>query len=199
MRARAVALGAIVAVSSLGAACSSPEPASAASPTESEGSPDPEGGGSALAEYVTAVCGGVVDWLGEIQTLTQEFQRTSAAATNIRQVKGAAVAYFGGLLGATDTLLSVLEDSGIPDVPRGEEAAQHIVDGLGEARTVMENARERIRDLATDDPQVFVARLREITSAMGRQMSSVGASMEEFQAPELDAAAADVPECEGVS
>jgi hypothetical protein len=196
---RVVTLGVVVALSSLGAACSDAEPASTASPTESEaGSPEP-GGGTAAAEYVTAVCGGVVDWLGEIQTLTQEFQETSSGATNARQVKGAAVAYFEGLLGATETLISSLEDSGVPDVPRGDEAAQHVLDGLGEVRTAMENARARIRDLATDDPQAFVARLRAITTEMGRQMSSVGSSMEEFQAPELDAAAADVEACEGVS
>jgi hypothetical protein len=199
VRSRAVTLGAVVALSSLGAACSDAEPASTASPTESEtGSPEP-GGGAAATEYVTAVCGGVVDWLGEIQTLTQEFQETSSGATNIRQVKGAAVDYFDGLLRATETLISSLEDSGVPDVPRGEEAAQHILDGLGEVRTAMQNARARIRDLATDDPQAFVARLREITTEMGRQMSSVGASMEEFEAPELDAAAGDVDSCQGVS
>ena len=193
---RTVAVGVIVAVSVLGA-CSGDDPAPA-SPTENgSGSPEPEN--AAGTEYVTAVCEGVSGWLDEIQTLTAEFQDTSSQATNIRQVKGAAVAYLGGLLDATDTLVSGLEDSGVPDVPRGAEAAQHILDGLGQVRTAMENARGRIRDLATDDPQAFVARLREITSELGSEMSSVGASMEEFDSPELDTAAADVPEYEGVS
>lgn len=199
MRSSAVAIGVILAVSAFGPACSSDDPGPDAAPTESEsGSPEPEGGAEA-AEYVTAVCDGVTGWIGEIQALTQEFQDASSRATNIRQVKAAAVAFLGGLLVATDTFVADLEESGVPPVPRGEEAAQQILDGLEEVRTAMEDARARIQRLATNDPQAFVARLREITEEMARQMSSVGTSMEEFEAPELDAAAEDVPECEGVS
>jgi hypothetical protein len=192
----AVTLCVIVALS-FGSACSGDDPAS--TPTEREsGSPESEGD-AAAAGYVTAVCDGVTGWIEEIQTLTQEFQDVSSRATNLRQVKSAAVAFFGGLLVATDVFVADLENGGVPPVPRGEEAAQQILDGLEEVRAAMENARARIQRLATVDPQAFIARLREITEEMGRQMSSVGTSMEEFEAPELDAAAADVPECEGVS
>ena len=198
MGSRIVAFGVAVALSSLGAACSSDEPTA---PTTSEtGSPEPDGeDGVTASAYVSAVCGGLVDWLGEVQTLTQAFGEASSQAANLQQIKGAAVDYFDGLIDSTDALISDIEDSGAPDVPRGEEAAQRVIDGLSEARTAMQDAREQIEDLATDDPQVFVARLQEITSEMGRQMSQVGTSMEEFQSDELDAAADDVTACSDVA
>jgi hypothetical protein len=185
---------------SLAVACSGSEAEPSATPTATESeSPEPDTGGVEAAAYVTAICDRMVSWIGDIQTLNQELLETSSGASSVEQVKQAAVLFFGGLVEATNGMIDDIESAGVPDVPRGEEAARHILDGLREARGSMQDARQRVADLPTGDPQAFGTSLQEITTEMARQLSSVGTSMEEFAAPELDAAANDVAACQDFS
>jgi hypothetical protein len=183
-------VGAILVTSCSGS--EGPPPASPSGPV------DPAGGVEATA-YVTEVCGGILDWTGEIQRLNGELRRAAAGeAAPVEEIKDASLTFFDGVVEATDTLIARVEGAGVPDVPRGAEAAEHVLTGLGDVRDAMRDGRDQVHALDTDDARAFAARLQAITTEMGRTLTAVGTSMEAFEAPELDAAAEATGACEAV-
>jgi hypothetical protein len=192
------AIGATAAAVLVMGSCSDSEEPERGSPTESpSASPEPTSGVEATA-YVSDVCGAVVDWTTEIQTLGGELRDAGASATSVQALKRATLTFFSDSVAATDALLSLIEAAGIPDVPRGEEAADHVLDGLTEARRALQGARKQVQGLATNDAQVFARDVQEITAETGRQLSSVGTSLGGFEAPELDEAANQSGVCQDI-
>ena len=160
----------------------------------------PSAGGVVATAYVEDVCGGFVDWMAEIRSLTQELGEAGTGASTVEELKDAAVSYFVGLVAATDSLISDVEAAGVPTVPQGAEAAQHVLDSLADIRQAMQDSQEQVETLATDGgPQAFARELRAITADMAETLTRIGTSMADFEAPELDAASEETAICDEVA
>ena len=99
----------------------------------------------------------------------------------------------------TDTVISDVEDVGIPDVDDGDASAQHLLTGLRDSRGVFENARDRVEAMPTDDPEAFGEELQSVGTDIQTSMSTIGEDLGRFESPVLDEVSNDIPECDAVA
>jgi hypothetical protein len=147
------------------------------------------------SEYLADVCGAVTSWLADIQTLNERLQQ-ELDRSSVEVLKESTIGFFDDVVVTTDSMIARVEDAGVPDVEGGELAAGQVITALGAARDALQDARDRVAVLETDDGPAFSAELQVIAGEMGVSLSQVATAMDAFGSPVLDAAAAEIPACQ---
>jgi hypothetical protein len=148
--------------------------------------------------YATGVCGAIADWVDEIQGLNEDLQ-ANLDPSSIDALKDTMVTFLDDVIASTDTVITNVEDAGVPDVEDGEAAAQHLLTGLRDSRGVFQDARDRVEAMPTDDPAAFGEELQTVGTDIQTSMSTIGEDLGRFESPVLDDVSKDIPECEAVA
>jgi hypothetical protein len=146
-------------------------------------------------EYVTGMCTAVAGWVQEIQGLNEDLA-ANLDPNSLESVKNAMVGFLDDVITSTESVIGDVEDVGIPDVEDGEATAARVLTALGDSKDVFERARDRVAGMSTDDPAAFTQELQALGTDLETSLSGIGQELETFEAPELDEASEDVPECD---
>ena len=164
------------------------------------------GGGVDAATWVRSVCSSLADWRGELDTRTGSLQDEigGLARGDFEGLQGVMLRYIDDVISSTETTVSKLEEAGVPDVEDGREAADVIVGGIDQARSIFADARDRIADLDPGAPRAFATALQEIGTSVQEGGQEVQSALQEagnrgLGGPELDEAFSNEPACSAVA
>jgi hypothetical protein len=159
------------------------------------------GGGDTVSadEFVGDVCGATRDWIDGVQEEAAALVTASDPGTSPEEGKEVLVGFSDGLIAETDQLIAAIEGAGVPDVPNGEATVERVTDGINAFKTTLEDFRQEIRDLPTDDPEAFSRESQEISSRFESQFNRIGETLEALESPELDRAAENNATCQEIS
>ncbi|HEX5937108.1 MAG TPA: hypothetical protein VFZ75_05385 [Actinomycetota bacterium] len=129
--------------------------------------------------YVTDV---VTTFRDDVEALSEELQR-GEDPSSLDVVKDAALSYFDDVIASTDRMVAEAEAAGVPDVADGEEAARQVSTALGEMRSALTDARDRMDGLSIEGPQAFASELQSISEDMKGSLDEVAGSLDSFEAP----------------
>jgi len=163
-------------------------------------------GGVAADVWVRAVCTTLTDWNGELQSRTGDLQTEIQGLPqgDFEGLQVVMLGYVDGVIEDTEGAVSSLEEAGVPDVEDGEEAAELMVSGIREARSIFVDAREDIEELDPDRPRQFGTALQEIGAQVQDGGERVQAAFEAADergvgGEELDEAFTEEPACSALA
>ena len=160
-----------------------------------------DGGGEAeeadtvsVDAYASDVCTALADWVTDIQdraaTITEGIDPGDAQAGKDRLDE-----FIGETVSTTENLIQQVEDAGIPDTEGGEEAAEQIQNGLGNVKTILEDAQDQIADLPTNNPQAFGQGAQEIATSLQEATGEAASAIDSANSEELNQAFTDNQDC----
>jgi hypothetical protein len=157
------------------------------------------GGGSdtvSARDYASDVCGAVKQYTDSIRDRVSEIQ--SNAPQNPEEGKEVLTTFMDDMIGDTDTLISDVEEAGVPDVDDGEQIADEVQSALEQVKSILEDARSQIEDLPTDDPQAFAEGTQEVGTSLQESGEEVQSGLEGLQSAELEEASQDIEACQEI-
>jgi hypothetical protein len=146
-----------------------------------------EGGGSSesvtAGAYAADVCGAIQDWVTGVQERTLALSDTFTS-NDPQEGKDALATLMTDISAETGELVTAVEDSGVPEVDGGEEAADSLVSAFEQIQGILDDAAADIEDLPTD-PQAFQQAAAELGPTLEQALSGVGSSIEKPDSEEL--------------
>ena len=151
------------------------------------------------SEWAQTVCGALSDWQASLQEKSQSLSGTVLEAETPQAAKDQIGEFLGDVLADTEAMIDTVEGAGEPAVDEGDRIAEDFRARLEEMRTAFEDARQRVEDVPTDDPQAFQQELTEIGGELQTQGEAIGNRLDEiderYDADELSEAFDDTPAC----
>jgi len=169
------------------------------------GNRDKSGETVAATEWAQSVCGAVGVWRGEIKAVvadvrlaraiggtTEEPQSQTKRAGNGRLRQGLESAVF-----ATETMVTGIDNAGVPDLPGGQQAADDVSEWAESAVDSLEDAQDALED-EPDTLEEAVEQLGVATTALGAALTGGVATIATAVAgdPALGAAFQDSSTCQ---
>jgi hypothetical protein len=156
-------------------------------------------------EWADTVCGSVAVWRGQIESIVDELRQPSATgSTGTTEPQSETPQSRTGFVRtglertvrATQTMITGIDNAGVPDTPQGEEAANAISGWADATRNDLEDAQDALDDEA-DTLAEAVAQLTDAARAItGAVTSGVKAVADVARTdPELAAALRDSSTC----
>ncbi|MCZ7589847.1 MAG: hypothetical protein M5U27_13520 [Gaiella sp.] len=157
------------------------------------------------AEWADSVCGSVAVWRGQIESIVNEIRQPSATGASGTEEpqsetpQGRTGFIRTGLertIRATETMITGIDNAGVPDTPQGEEAANAVSGWADATRNDLEDAQESLDDEA-DTLADAIAQLTDAARAItGAVTSGVEAVADVARIdPELATALRDSSTC----
>jgi len=107
--------------------------------------------------------------------------------------------YLDGILANTETMLTAVEATGVPDVDNGQAIAEGVVDGLRQVEATFRTARKRIAEAPTEDPEAYDATVQDaLGPGFESGLADAQASLEALQSGELSVVGGNEPECQRI-
>ena len=160
------------------------------------GDSDGGGGDTVSAEaYAAGVCGALNDWQAAIQARSTSLTEGLSEDTSPEEGKDLLATFLDDVLSETETMVSAVEDAGVPDVDNGEEASSALQDSLDAARTALQEARDQVDDLPTDSPEGFQTAATTLGATISTSLGSIGGEIEDIDAPDLEDAFNNDEDC----
>jgi len=158
------------------------------------------------AEWADSVCGSVAVWRGEIESIVDEIRQPSATGSTGTEEpqsetpQGRTGFIRNGLervVRATDTMITGIDNAGVPDTPQGEQSANAISDWADATRDDLEDAEDSL-DNEADTLAEAISQLTDAARAIaGAVTSGVKAVADVGRTdPELAAALRDSSTCQ---
>lgn len=149
--------------------------------------------------YAQNLCASMQTYIDDVTALSTDFAAAIDPAASLDEQKTAVLAFLDDVLEATDRLISSVDDAGVPDIDDGEDVVVAIEETFAEARGILEEARAEVETISVEDPQAFVEQLNAIGQTIQTSLGEIGSSLAAIDAPELNAAVDDDPECAAVA
>lgn len=170
------------------------------------GRDDSEGDTVSAGEWADSVCGAVTVWRGQIESIVDAIRNPDASGSmgteepQSETPQGRTGLIRNGLertLLATDTLVTAIDNAGVPDTPQGEQSANAVSGWADATRDDLEDAQDSL-DNEADTLADAVAQLTDAARAIsGAVTSGVKAVADVGRTdPELAAALRDSSTCQ---
>lgn len=170
------------------------------------GTRDKSGETVPAGEWANGVCGSVAVWRGEIESIVDEIRQPSATgSTGTAEPQSETPQSRTGFVRtglertvrATHTMITGIENAGVPDTPEGEQAANAISGWADTTRNDLEDAQDSL-DEEADTLADAIAQLTDAARAItGSVTSGVKAVADVSRTdPELAAALRDSSTCQ---
>ena len=158
-------------------------------------------------EWAQSVCGAVGVWRGELEAVVEEIRTPNASAPSVEEPQSQTPQGRTGLVRkglersveATETLVDGIDNAGIPDTPRGEDAAEVVqrwasstLDDFEEAQDSLDNEADTLEEAV----EQFVSAARSVASALTGGVQALADVIR--LDPELTAALRDSSTCQQV-
>ena len=126
------------------------------------------------------MCQSIGSWYDEIETASKALvEEASTISADPAAGKQVVLDFLDDAVGFTDTLITDLEDAGVPDTDTGPETADKLVGGIEDVRTLFQQARDDTEALPADNPEALGTGLQDIGTALQESATAVGANFEE--------------------
>ena len=170
------------------------------------GTRDKSGETVPAGEWADSVCGSVAVWRGEIESIVDEIRQPSATgSTGTAEPQSETPQSRTGFVRtglertvrATQTMITGIDNAGVPDTPQGEQAANAISGWADATRNDLEDAQDSL-DQEADTLADAIAQLTDAARAItGSVTSGVKAVADVSRTdPELAAALRDSSTCQ---
>ena len=158
-------------------------------------------------QWAQSVCGAVGVWRGELEATIEEIRTPSASAPPVEEPQSGTPQGRTGFVRkglergveATETLVEGIDNAGIPDTPRGEEAADVVqrwaestLDDFEQAEDSLDNEADTLEEAV----EQFVSAARSVVSALTGGVQALADVIR--LDPELTAALRDSSTCQQV-
>lgn len=129
-------------------------------------------------EWAQSVCGAVGTYRGEMQAIVEDI-RTPNAATGGEEPQSETPQGRTGFVRkgleravqATETLVTGIDNAGVPDTPEGDEAARQVSDWADSSLDDLESAQDSL-DTEADTLEEAISQVTGAASAIGSALSS---------------------------
>lgn len=149
--------------------------------------------------YVDGVCTALTDWQSGLETGNEALESTlSGGQPTPEDTKTALVDFLSATVEGTQTMVTDIEDLGVPDVDGGDEIASTLSSALGEVVTLFQGTLDDVEGLATDDPQAMASALGELGTDITEGSAGIGTALGDLDTPELEEAAKDSDACQAL-
>jgi hypothetical protein len=166
------------------------------------GGGDESASGADPEQYAADVCGAISAWQRELQTSASTMSSKLSAASTPAQVKTELVAFMEGATKSTDDMLAKVKEAGPPAVEDGEALQRDLEQGLGDAQEAFAEARDRARELPTDDRAAFQRDAQALGTTLNEQGTKIGQTFnglsEKYDSEDLNQAFEDEPACQAL-
>lgn len=164
------------------------------------GGGDASDGGSAeetvpAAEYASDVCGALDAWVTASRDRAGSLTGVLNPTDTPENRRDVLAGYIDGVIEDTEALLDDVQGAGVPDVEGGKEIAGQIADAFDSVKTELEQTRDDVDALPTDDPAAFTAAATQLGTSVQTSLTAVGTSVGGISEPELNQAFAVEPTC----
>jgi hypothetical protein len=144
------------------------------------------GGGDdkvSAGDFASDVCSAVGDWMREIQGSGQGIEsEIDGAGSDLGKIKDAIVGFLDDGVDATETVITEVDDAGVPEGDDGEEIADRIQEGFEEVKKAFEEERDAVEGTESDDPQELVSQFEDTQSRLGGEaLEKAFGPLEEFE------------------
>jgi uncharacterized protein Yka (UPF0111/DUF47 family) len=153
---------------------------------------DKGGGGVALDEYADRLCEAFQALQSDVADEQEEVAEAAAPGSDVSPEEGKEIFqnFADELLSATENFTKGIEAAGTPDIDDGEQAAQDLEEAGEEAVERLEQFRDDVSDLPTDDEEEFT----EAVGELSQELADAPNPFEALEGGELEAALDDT-EC----
>ena len=127
--------------------------------------------------YVHSVCGAVLSWVNSAKQGSTQLQQVVGVGTSPADAKTALGDYMDSLVQKTQTVLSQLQDAGVPDIPNGESVSSAFIDAFQKIQRAFSQARESIAGLSTTSPAAFRAAAQHLGTTLQASLQGIGSSL----------------------
>lgn len=163
-------------------------------------------GGSASGadpeQYAADVCGAISDWQKELQTSATTMQSKLSASSTPEDVKSELVAFMEGATKSTDDMLAKVKEAGPPAVEDGEALQRDLEQGLGDAQTAFADARDKAKELPTEDRAAFQREASALGATLNQEGGKIGQTFNglstKYDSRELNEAFDKEPSCQSL-
>jgi hypothetical protein len=170
------------------------------------GNRDKSGETVSAGEWAQTVCGAVGTWRGEMESIVEDIRTPSASSTaggeepQSETPQGRTGFVRKGLeraVQATDTMVTGIDNAGVPDTPQGEEAAKQVSDWADSSLDDLESAQDSL----DEEADTLEEAVTQVTGAAGTIGSVLTSGVQTFADvarldPELAAALKSSSTCQ---
>jgi ElaB/YqjD/DUF883 family membrane-anchored ribosome-binding protein len=152
-------------------------------------------------EWAADVCGALQQWESTLEQKAQALTGEVVAAKDAEDAKKRISAFLTDVLADTERMLEALDGAGAPAVEDGEAIADDLTVGLRQVQAALQQARDSVVALPTDDTEDF----QEELVVIGRDLQTRGEVVEEqvdeigTKDDELREAFEETPACDELS
>ena len=160
-------------------------------------------GGVNTSTWSSDVCTAVKSWQSDVQKGGQDVQAAVQPGTAPDEGRRVLVQFLQQAVQVTDRMLGQLKAAGSPDVSRGSEIATDLRNGLGQARTALQDAESTAEKLPVDDRAKFAAAATQLGTSISQAFDAIGKTFDGLNKkyngpPELDKAFNSQAACKGL-
>jgi hypothetical protein len=149
--------------------------------------------------WTAQICTAVTTWNNAIVSRTHSL---SVKDNSVRALHGALTGFLQGIVDDTDTMISTVDNAGIPSASHGTDVAHGLHQGLTILRGYFAQDLKRAQRLSTTNRRKFAAGATAIANALGQQTRLVTTTFDalgtKYRSAELDAAMNRVPACQSL-
>lgn len=157
---------------------------------------DGDGGETVGAEtYASGICGALNDWQSAIQARSSSLTEGLSEDTTPEQGKELLGSFLDDVIGETETMISAVDDAGVPDVENGEEISEALNNAFDDALAALEDARGQVDDLPTDSGESFQTAASSLGGSISTSLGEIGGQIQDIDAPGLEAAFSEDEDC----
>jgi hypothetical protein len=138
------------------------------------------GGGSDKVDpktYVHSVCGAVLSWVNSAKQGSTQLQQVAGVGTSPADAKAALANYMDSLVQKTQSVLSQLQNAGVPDVPNGESVSSAFTDAFQRIGDAFAKARDSISSISTTSQAAFRAAAQNLATTLQTSLQGIGSSL----------------------
>ena len=160
------------------------------------------GGGTLTAEeYAQGMCGAASNWMTALQDRNTQLQDDlgGAPSGDLSAIKELMVAFLGGAVQDTETLIDEVSALSPPDVENGAQIHASVLSAFTQARDLFADARDQVDGLDPNDAAAFTQALSDLGTTLSEAGTEIAASFGGLENEELGTAFDDTPACAEVS
>jgi hypothetical protein len=155
------------------------------------------GGGETVSaeEFASGICGALNDWQSAIQSRSSSLTEGLSEDTTPEQGKELLASFLDDVIDETETMISEVDDTGVPDVDNGEDISDALGNAFDDALAALEDARDQVDDLPTDSGESFQTAASALGGSISTSLGDIGGEIQDIDAPGLEDAFREDEDC----
>jgi hypothetical protein len=150
-----------------------------------------------VGDYANDLCTALKGWSSDLRDRQAELQDGATPGASPESARDSLEQFVDGAAAATDDLVHEVEDAGEPDIDGGGDVADAFQSAVTDTREELEQARDDISDIPTDDPEDYRSAVDGVVTALRSTLEGIDEHFQDVDAPELDTALDEASACRG--